>query len=77
MKREGGDMSLLRAFVGGLTIGLFLCLAQSAVNAQAGHCPPGKCFVLGSASTLLVTGLIAGDAEYRAELAKCVRTAYA
>jgi hypothetical protein len=35
------------------------------------------CFVLGSASTLLVIGLIAGDAEYRAELAKCVPTAYA
>jgi hypothetical protein len=34
-------------------------------------------FVLGSASILPVTRLIAGDAEYCAETAKCVGTAYA
>src|SRR5262245_23978038 len=39
--------------------------------------PQARCFVLESASILLVTGLIAGDAEYCAELAKCVRTTYA
>jgi len=37
----------------------------------------GKCFVSGSASILLATSLIAGDAEYRAELAKYVQTACA
>src|SRR5262245_20489750 len=39
--------------------------------------PQARCFVLGSASILPVTGLIAGDAEYCAEMAKCVGTAYA
>src|SRR5262245_16237602 len=39
--------------------------------------PQARCFVLGSASILPVTGLIAGDAEYCVEIAKCVRTAYA
>src|SRR5262245_1876057 len=39
--------------------------------------PQARCFVLGSASILPVTGLIAGDAEYCAEIAKCVGTAYA
>jgi hypothetical protein len=39
--------------------------------------PQARCFVLGSASILPVTGLIAGDAEYRAEMVKCVGTAYA
>jgi hypothetical protein len=39
--------------------------------------PQAICFVLGSASILPVTRLIAGDAEYCAETAKCVGTAYA
>src|SRR5262245_12892778 len=39
--------------------------------------PQAICFVLGSASILPVTRLIAGDAEYCAETVKCVGTAYA
>src|SRR5262245_2383700 len=39
--------------------------------------PQARCFVLGSASILPVTGLIAEDAEYCVEMAKCIGTAYA
>src|SRR5215467_9586158 len=38
---------LRRAFVAGLMIGLFLCMAQSAVNAQGRQCPGGQMFCFG------------------------------
>jgi hypothetical protein len=36
-----------RAFVAGLTIGLFLCMTQSAANAQGRQCPVGQIFCFG------------------------------
>src|SRR5262249_6552804 len=36
-----------RAFVAGLTIGLFLCVTQLAANAQGQHCPVGQIFCFG------------------------------
>ena len=41
------NVSLLRASVGGLTIGLFLCLTHLSVNAQARRCPAGQMFCFG------------------------------
>src|SRR5262245_47949265 len=66
-----------RAFVAGLTIGLFLCVTQLAANALGQHCPVGQIFCFEKCSILLTTRPIAGDAGYRAKLAKCVRTAHA
>ena len=36
-----------RAFVAGLTIGLFLCMIQLAANAQGRQCPVGQIFCFG------------------------------
>jgi hypothetical protein len=36
-----------RAFVAGLTIGLFLCMTQLAANAQGRRCPVGQIFCFG------------------------------
>ena len=66
-----------RAFLAGLTISLFHCVTQLAATHKASIALLGKYFVLGSASIFPMTKPIAGDAEYRAKLAKCVRAAHA
>jgi hypothetical protein len=74
---RAAEQVLLLIFVGALTIGLLLCLNQPSVNAQARQCPADQVFCFGKCVDTSSDQANCGGAEYCAEMAKCVGTAYA